>query len=97
MNIEKLLKHRERASEDQIIFNESIIKTDEFTGLIEQSRISNIQTTALFLLKFQFENMDPSEIVEKVKNHISIGEDYHVIEANPYITIYYDQTKKCSY
>ena len=97
MNIERILKHRERAAEDQIIFNESLLKTDNFTGLIEKSVTSNLQSTALFLLKDQFENMELETIIEKLKQHIHIGDNYHLVESNPFITIYYDiQTRKGS-
>ena len=96
MNIEKLLKQRERDSEDQIITNESIVKTDDFTGLIEESRISNMKTTTLFLIKYEFENMAPIRIIEEVQKHILIGEEYRYQESDPYIMISYGQTRECN-
>lgn len=96
MEFEKQLKKRERESEDQIIVKESIIKTDKFTGLIEKSIISNIKSKALFLIRHQFENVNLNEIIENVKEHISIGTDYHLVESEQFITIYYDQKTRKS-
>ena len=97
MSIEKQLQNREKTADDQIICNESFVKTDDFTGLIENLIISNRQATALSLLKFQFAGMDLNKIVEKVKEHVQIGDDYHIVNSNPFITIYYDhQTRQGS-
>ncbi len=89
MEIERLLKHRGK-EDDSIIFDESIVRTDSFTGLIEQAITSNLQTKTLFLPKVQFVDMDTNTIIEEVKKHVPIGEDYHYTESSPYIRIIYD-------
>jgi hypothetical protein len=98
MDFENMLKNRERETEDQIIYKEYIINTNEFTGLIEKSIISNIKSTTLFLLKLQFENIGINDVIKKVKQHIPIGDDYRLTESNQYITIHYDfKTRKGCY
>lgn len=89
MEIEKLLKHRGK-EDDSIIVNEVIVRTDSFTGLIEQAITANLQTKTLFLPKVQFVDMDTNTIIEQVKKHVPIGEDYHYTESNPYIRILYE-------
>ena len=96
MDLERMLQHRDKVSEDQIIFDVALIKTYDFTGLIEKSIITNRQTSALFLLKFQFEGMELNEIVEKVKGYVQIGEEYHFEDSNPFIKIYYDRKTRKS-
>jgi hypothetical protein len=90
MEIETILKQRGRDSEDQIIFSESILKTKEFTALIEKSYVANISYSAIFLVRYQFGNMRLTDIIDIVKKYEPVGTNFHIETSNPFIAIYYD-------
>ena len=94
MNIETILKQREKQTDDQINISTSLFTTDRFTGLIEKSVTSNKEITSLFVVKYEFENLTTNEIVENIKQHVLIGENYIVREVDPYLAIHYDQKEK---
>jgi hypothetical protein len=90
MELEKMLRRREK-EDDTIIVDEFILTTEDFVGLIEKAVTSNIKTTTLFLVKYQFEDMDSNTIIEQVKKALPIGDDYYYSESNPYIIIRYEK------